>query len=99
MGFGEDACAGAIANTPKAMRYFGSSRNPKPGWRNWQTQQTQNLPTLVVMGVRPPLPALFIYFIINGLWNFILICPCSVRTERCLIVAHLHSGKPSRAGP
>ena len=31
--------------------------HPRPGWRNWQTQQTQNLPALVVMGVRPPLPA------------------------------------------
>src|SRR5579863_4666795 len=28
-----------------------------PGWRNWQTQRTQNPPTLAVMGVRPPLPA------------------------------------------
>ena len=31
--------------------------HPKPGWRNWQTQRTQNPPTLAVMGVRPPLPA------------------------------------------
>ena len=29
----------------------------EPGWRNWQTQRTQNPPTLAVMGVRPPLPA------------------------------------------
>ena len=29
---------------------FGVS---SPGWRNWQTQQTQNLPTKVV-GVRSP---------------------------------------------
>ena len=28
-----------------------------PGWRNWQTQRTQNPPALAVMGVRPPLPA------------------------------------------
>ena len=31
--------------------------HPRPGWRNWQTQRTQNPPTLAVMGVRPPLPA------------------------------------------
>ena len=36
---------------------LGSRTPPRPGWRNWQTQQTQNLPALVVMGVRPPLPA------------------------------------------
>ena len=30
---------------------------PAPGWRNWQTQRTQNPPALAVMGVRPPLPA------------------------------------------
>ena len=79
MGFGEDACAGAIANTPKAMRYFGSSRNPKPGWRNWQTQQTQNLPTLVVMGVRPPLPAPLKIFNINYLQYFVPISTGRVR--------------------
>lgn len=33
------------------------SAYPAPGWRNWQTQRTQNPPTLAVMGVRPPLPA------------------------------------------
>lgn len=33
---------------------FGSALSPyAPGWRNWQTQQTQNLPTKVVW-VRPP---------------------------------------------
>ena len=32
----------------------------KPKWRNWQTQQTQNLPTLWVVGVRfPPLAPAF----------------------------------------
>ena len=36
---------------------LGADLLPRPGWRNWQTQQTQNLPALVVMGVRPPLPA------------------------------------------
>jgi hypothetical protein len=77
---------------------FGSSRNPKPGWRNWQTQQTQNLPTLVVMGVRPPLPALFKSFRINHLLDFVISCPCRVRMERCLIVAHLYSGKRSYTG-
>ncbi len=35
----------------------GTDRALKPGWRNWQTQRTQNPPTLAVMGVRPPLPA------------------------------------------
>src|SRR5579875_912927 len=28
-----------------------------PGWRNWQTQRTQNPPILAIVGVRPPLPA------------------------------------------
>ena len=28
--------------------------SPRPGWRNWQTQRTQNPPALAVMGVRPP---------------------------------------------
>jgi hypothetical protein len=36
---------------------LGAEAHLEPGWRNWQTQQTQNLPALVVMGVRPPLPA------------------------------------------
>ena len=30
---------------------------PKPGWRNWQTQRTQNPPVLGTLGVRLPLPA------------------------------------------
>jgi glutamyl/glutaminyl-tRNA synthetase len=29
----------------------------KPGWRNWQTQRTQNPPGLAPLGVRFPLPA------------------------------------------
>jgi hypothetical protein len=29
----------------------------KPGWRNWQTQRTQNPPVLSTLGVRFPLPA------------------------------------------
>jgi hypothetical protein len=29
----------------------------KPGWRNWQTQRTQNPPVLSTLGVRLPLPA------------------------------------------
>jgi hypothetical protein len=28
-----------------------------PGWRNWQTQRTQNPPVLSTLGVRLPLPA------------------------------------------
>ncbi len=49
-----------------------------PGWRNWQTQQTQNLPTLVVMGVRPPLPAPLKLFSISA--------GCSFRaTQRYLV--------------
>src|ERR1017187_7824704 len=52
-----------------------------------------------VVGVRPPLPALFNYFIINNLQDSMVSCPCGVRMGRCLIVAHLHSGKPSDAGP
>jgi hypothetical protein len=28
-----------------------------PGWRNWQTQRTQNPPVLSTMGVQLPLPA------------------------------------------
>jgi hypothetical protein len=46
-----------VADKANPMRYLGSGTPPRPGWRNWQTQQTQNLPALVVMGVRPPLPA------------------------------------------
>ena len=30
---------------------------PKPGWRNWQTQRTQNPPVLGTLGVQLPLPA------------------------------------------
>src|SRR5208282_5430391 len=54
------ACGGAsrsVADKARPMRYLGSGTPPRPGWRSWQTQQTQNLPALVVMGVRPPLPA------------------------------------------
>ena len=29
----------------------------EPGWRNWQTQRTQNPPVLGTLGVRLPLPA------------------------------------------
>src|SRR5271157_4637958 len=29
----------------------------QPGWRNWQTQRTQNPPVLSTLGVRFPLPA------------------------------------------
>jgi hypothetical protein len=29
----------------------------EPGWRNWQTQRTQNPPVLSTLGVRLPLPA------------------------------------------
>src|SRR5690348_5186073 len=29
----------------------------QPGWRNWQTQRTQNPPVLSTLGVRLPLPA------------------------------------------
>src|ERR1039458_8524428 len=46
---------------------LGADAHPRPGWRNWQTQQTQNLPALVVMGVRPPLPAPNHSFVINDL--------------------------------
>ena len=28
-----------------------------PGWRNWQTQRTQNPPVLSTLGVQLPLPA------------------------------------------
>src|ERR1017187_3266262 len=52
-----------------------------------------------VVGVRPPLPALFNYFIINSLQDSMVSCPCGVQMGRCLIVVHLHSGKPSDAGP
>src|SRR5436190_23921897 len=30
---------------------------PTPGWRNWQTQRTQNPPVLSTLGVQLPLPA------------------------------------------
>ena len=30
---------------------------PEPGWRNWQTQRTQNPPVLGTLGVQLPLPA------------------------------------------
>ena len=33
------------------------SYGPSPGWRNWQTQRTQNPPVLGTLGVRFPLPA------------------------------------------
>ncbi len=33
-----------------------------PGWRNWQTQRTQNPPVLGTLGVRLPLPAPLIPF-------------------------------------
>jgi hypothetical protein len=46
-----------------------------PGWRNWQTQRTQNPPTLAVMGVRPPLPAPYVYvFGIISLMNAGFLC-------------------------
>ena len=32
-------------------------RVDKPGWRNWQTQRTQNPPVLSTVGVQLPLPA------------------------------------------
>ena len=33
--------AGAVGADAKAVRYFESA-SPRPGWRNWQTQRTQN---------------------------------------------------------
>ena len=36
---------------------FSSRACLKPGWRNWQTQRTQNPPVLSTLGVRLPLPA------------------------------------------
>ena len=35
------------------IKYF----HEVPGWRNWQTQRTQNPPVLSTLGVRLPLPA------------------------------------------
>jgi hypothetical protein len=56
------------------MRYFDLPTF-WPGWRNWQTQRTQNPPTLAVMGVRPPLPAPALsVFRINWLTNFEIVC-------------------------
>ena len=64
-----------VAEKAMAVRYFGSRPHPRPGWRNWQTQQTQNLPALVVMGVRPPLPAPdVIIFRINKLKKVEILC-------------------------
>jgi hypothetical protein len=34
-----------------------STYRTSPGWRNWQTQRTQNPPVLGTLGVRLPLPA------------------------------------------
>ena len=36
---------------------YQCSSNPKPGWRNWQTQRTQNPPGFGSWGFRLPLPA------------------------------------------
>jgi hypothetical protein len=47
-----------MAPEANPVRYFlKQALLPWPGWRNWQTQRTQNPPALAVMGVRPPLPA------------------------------------------
>jgi hypothetical protein len=43
-----------LANKIKAMRYFGSGPLPRPGWRNWQTQRTQNPPIARSWGFDPP---------------------------------------------
>ena len=39
----------------------------EPGWRNWQTQRTQNPPVLGTLGVRLPLPAPAKYQAFNSL--------------------------------
>src|ERR1700733_2899827 len=43
-----------VAKKIKAMRYFGSGPLPRPGWRNWQTQRTQNPPIARSWGFDPP---------------------------------------------
>src|ERR1039458_8937679 len=35
-----------VARRERAMRYFQWGFHSMPGWRNWQTQRTQNPPTL-----------------------------------------------------
>ena len=42
---------------PSIKLGFSSTGYPEPGWRNWQTQRTQNPPVLSTLGVRLPLPA------------------------------------------
>src|SRR5579864_1477028 len=41
----------------KAAIYIIKHLHEVPGWRNWQTQRTQNPPVLSTLGVRLPLPA------------------------------------------
>jgi hypothetical protein len=43
----------------RKINYFHES----PGWRNWQTQRTQNPPVLSTLGVRLPLPAPALSFV------------------------------------
>ena len=46
------------AGATKRLSNYPSEIHPdKPGWRNWQTQRTQNPPVLSTLGVRFPLPA------------------------------------------
>ena len=43
-----------VASGASRMRYFELPTHPRPGWRNWQTQRTQNPPIARSWGFDPP---------------------------------------------
>src|SRR5579864_878318 len=57
----DEASAGIMAGLRKPLPSFNLElvKFPplEPGWRNWQTQRTQNPPVLSTLGVQLPLPA------------------------------------------
>ena len=47
---------GSVWRRPDAVCDTTNLRNPKPGWRNWQTQRTQNPPRFTPRGGSTPPP-------------------------------------------
>jgi hypothetical protein len=52
-----EVAAAQMTKASRSTRLKNPVVSSQPGWRNWQTQRTQNPPVLGTLGVRLPLPA------------------------------------------
>ena len=69
-----------------------------PGWRNWQTQRTQNPPVLGTLGVRLPLPAPYPLFVLKDLQvlgvssRFGFVCESQLLQSNCRNLSEVECG-------